>query len=121
MDNNSLSLSTYNSQNKPLNMSSTFCLAEQEWIETIPFQAITSLLYGLIFALGTFGNVLVAYVILKNRSMQNPTNIFIANLAFSDVLMCCFSVPFTPIQSFTGKWLFGGILCTLFPVSQVLI
>jgi len=49
--------------------------------------------------------------------MQNPTNIFIANLAFSDVLMCCFSVPFTPIQSFTGRWLFGRVLCTLFPVS----
>jgi hypothetical protein len=32
--------------------------------------------------------------------------------------MCCFSVPFTSIQSFTGKWLFGKILCTLFPVSQ---
>jgi len=32
--------------------------------------------------------------------------------------MCCFSVPFTPIQSFTGKWLFGEVLCTLFPVSQ---
>jgi hypothetical protein len=32
--------------------------------------------------------------------------------------MCCFSVPFTPIQSFTGKWLFGRVLCTLFPVSQ---
>ena len=99
-------------------MSSAFCVVEQVWIETIPFQAITSLLYGLIFALGTVGNVLVAYVILKNRSMQNPTNIFIANLAVSDVLMCCFSVPFTPIQSFTGKWLFGRVLCTLFPVSQ---
>jgi hypothetical protein len=32
--------------------------------------------------------------------------------------MCCFSVPFTPIQSFAGKWLFGRVLCTLFPVSQ---
>jgi neuropeptide Y receptor len=50
--------------------------------------------------------------------MINPTNLFITNLACADILMCCFSVPFTPIQSFTGKWHFGKILCTLFPVSQ---
>ena len=53
-----------------------------------------------------------------NRAMQNPTNLFITSLASADILMCCFSVPFTPIQSFTGKWLFGEVLCTLFPVSQ---
>ena len=50
--------------------------------------------------------------------MHTVTNFFILNLAASDILMCLFSVPFTPLQSFTGKWIFGEILCKLFPFSQ---
>ncbi len=44
-----------------------------------------------------------------------------AERAFSpaDILMCTFSVPFTPLQSFSGKWVFGEVLCKLFPFSQV--
>jgi len=41
-----------------------------------------------------------------------------ANYSLQNFQMCCLSVPFTPIQSFTGKWLFGRVLCKLFPVSQ---
>ena len=87
-------------------------------IDNLAFQILTSSLYCSIFLIGIFGNLLVTYVVLKNKSMQNPTNLFITSLASADILMCCFSVPFTPIQSFTGKWLFGEVLCTLFPVSQ---
>jgi hypothetical protein len=36
--------------------------------------------------------------------MHTVTNFFILNLAVSDVVMCLFAVPFTPLQSFTGKW-----------------
>ena len=96
----------------------TVCADEQQLIENILFQIIFSLFYIIIFVLGILGNFLVTYVVCKNRRMQNPTNLFITNLACSDILMCCLSVPFTPIQSFTGKWLFGDVLCTLFPVTQ---
>jgi hypothetical protein len=53
-------------------------------------------------------------------SFQSPTNIFIVNLAISDVLMCLFAVPFTPLHSFMGEWVFGEFLCKLFPTSQVI-
>ena len=102
----------------PQNPNRTFCLGDQELIDKILFQFIFFSLYSLIFFLGTLGNILVIHIICKNQLMQSPTNIFVANLAFADILMCCFSVPFTPIQSFTGKWLFGRVLCTLFPFSQ---
>ena len=97
---------------------SNYCSMEQDLIENTYFQVILSCLYGLIFVIGSSGNVLVTYVILRNKSMQNPTNIFISNLAFADMLMCLLSVPLTPAQSFTGRWYFGSVLCTLFPVSQ---
>ena len=52
------------------------------------------------------------------RQMKTVTNLFILNLAFSDVVMCLFAVPFTPLASFTGRWMFGEVLCILFPFSQ---
>ncbi len=51
--------------------------------------------------------------------MQTPTNVFIVNLAASDVLMCLFAVPLTPIHAFMDDWIFGEILCKLFPTTQV--
>lgn len=63
------------------------CLVEQELIENIYFQIVCSFFYFIIFLLGTFGNLLVTFVILRNRSMRNPTNLFITNLAMADILV----------------------------------
>lgn len=54
-------------------------------------------IYSLIFVLGVCGNALVCYVVAKNRSMQTVTNYFITNLALSDILLCLFAVPITPL------------------------
>ncbi len=51
--------------------------------------------------------------------MQTPTNVFIVNLALSDVLMCLFAVPLTPLHAFMDEWIFGEIICKLFPTTQV--
>jgi hypothetical protein len=95
-----------------------FCAAEQLLIDTTPIQLVFCLMYLIIFCLGVFGNLLVSVVVIKNKAMHTVTNLFILNLAISDVVMCLFAVPFTPLQSFTGKWLFGEALCILFPFSQ---
>jgi len=94
------------------------CSSEQKLISTLSIQLGFSLLYTIIFTFGFFGNVLVAFVVIRCPSMHLVTNFFILNLALSDIVMCLFAVPFTPLQSFTGKWLFGDFLCTLFPFSQ---
>lgn len=94
------------------------CSEDQMFISTLPVQLGFSLLYAVIFTLGFFGNLLVSLVVIRNPAMHTVTNFFILNLAMSDIVMCLFAVPFTPLQSFTGKWLFGDILCTLFPFSQ---
>ena len=39
-------------------------------------------------------------------------------MSFFPTVMCLLCVPFTPINSFTGEWLFGETLCILFPVTQ---
>ncbi|KAH8332981.1 hypothetical protein KR074_004793 [Drosophila pseudoananassae] len=75
-------------------------------------------LYATVFVLGVFGNVLVCYVVLRNRAMQTVTNIFITNLALSDILLCVLAVPFTPLYTFMGRWAFGRTLCHLVSFAQ---
>ena len=45
-------------------------------------------LYTAIFVVGLCGNSLVVYVVSRNTAMRTITNIFIANLAVSDIMMC---------------------------------
>ncbi|XP_059050673.1 prolactin-releasing peptide receptor-like [Achroia grisella] len=81
-------------------------------------QVAFCILYTLIFVLGVFGNVLVCYVVFRNRAMQTVTNLFITNLALSDILLCLFAVPLTPMYTFIGRWVFGRLLCHLMPYAQ---
>lgn len=76
---------------------------EREYVEDYVFQSAFSVVYLLIFTLGVFGNVLVVYVVWANKHMRTVTNIFIVNLAVSDIMLCGLAVPFTPLYTFTGK------------------
>ncbi|KAL7295724.1 hypothetical protein TKK_0011069 [Trichogramma kaykai] len=82
------------------------------------FQIALSLLYLLIFLCGLIGNLLVFVVVVRNRRMQTVTNLFIANLALSDILLCTMAVPFTPLYTFSGRWVFGEFLCHCLPFAQ---
>jgi hypothetical protein len=79
--------------------------------------AIIGSLYGLISLIGITGNCLVVYVVCVRKSMQSVTNLFIMNLALSDVLVCLLAVPFTPISFFQDYWNLGKFLCHLIPFS----
>lgn len=78
---------------------------------------ILATLYTLIFFIGITGNSLVVYVVCVKKSMQSVTNLFIMNLALSDILMCLLAVPFTPISFFQDYWTLGKFLCHLVPFS----
>ena len=54
--------------------------------------------YGLIIVISLFGNFLVFSVIIKTRRLHTITNLFIANLAFGDLLMTTFNIPFTVVS-----------------------
>nr|XP_045589307.1 prolactin-releasing peptide receptor-like [Procambarus clarkii] len=81
-------------------------------------QAIFYIEYLTIFLLGVFGNCLVCYVVFRNKHMQNVTNYFITNLALADILLCVLAVPFTPLYTFMGQWMFGRLLCHLVTMAQ---
>ncbi|XP_075163716.1 short neuropeptide F receptor [Haematobia irritans] len=91
---------------------------KEDLIDNEFVQIFFCILYTTVFVLGVFGNVLVCYVVLRNRAMQTVTNIFITNLALSDILLCVLAVPFTPLYTFMGRWAFGRTLCHLVSFAQ---
>ena len=46
------------------------------------------------------------------------TNLFITNLALSDILLLSLAVPFTPMYTFIQEWIFGKALCHLVLYAQ---
>ncbi|XP_018334615.1 prolactin-releasing peptide receptor-like [Agrilus planipennis] len=87
-------------------------------IDNEQVQALFFIVYTTIFVLGIFGNLLVCYVVLRNKAMQTVTNLFIANLALSDIFLCTLAVPFTPLYTFLGRWVFGELICHLVSHAQ---
>lgn len=91
---------------------------QSDYIHNRIVQSFFIVTYILIFIMGVFGNVLVCFVVFRNRLMQSVTNLFITNLALSDILLCILAVPFTPSYTFLRRWVFGTILCHLVPYAQ---
>jgi len=101
-----------------LSSSRNFSYALEDVTSDWAVQFVFCAFYVGIFFLGIFGNALVVFVVWRNRQMHTVTNLFITNLALSDVLLCVLAVPFTPLYTFLGGWVFGNTLCHLVPYAQ---
>ncbi|CAJ0568803.1 unnamed protein product, partial [Mesorhabditis spiculigera] len=71
-----------------------------------------------IFVLGLIGNTAVIYLTFKHRHLQTVQNMFILNLALSDVIVCLLSMPFTLVTNIYKAWYFGSPFCHLLPMVQ---
>lgn len=77
---------------------------------SLPVATLFILAYVLIFSLCMVGNILVCFIVLKNRQMRTVTNIFILNLAISDVLVGIFCLPITLVDNLiTGTSLSSSV------------
>ncbi|XP_045188335.2 neuropeptide Y receptor type 6-like [Mercenaria mercenaria] len=85
--------------------------------QSLPLTTIFIILYTIVFFTGIGGNSLVIYVVLRNKAMQSTMNIFITNLAVSDILICLLPVPFTPLSYFMHSWIFGEFFCHVVPMT----
>ncbi|XP_063730870.1 melanopsin-A-like isoform X1 [Eleginops maclovinus] len=63
---------------------------------------------------GMVGNVLVIYAFSKSRSLRTPANMFIINLAITDLLMCVTQAPIFFTTSMHKRWIFGEKGCELY-------
>ena len=50
--------------------------------------------------------------------MRTSNNLFILNLAISDLTLCFFSIPFNVYKTLRHTWIFGDFLCRLAPFFQ---
>lgn len=76
--------------------------------------------YSTMLAVGLVGNSCLVLVILRQKEMHNVTNIFIANLSSSDILMCVICLPSTITYTLMDRWILGLALCKLTPFVQCL-
>ncbi|XP_076007096.1 neuropeptide FF receptor 1 like 2 [Genypterus blacodes] len=78
------------------------------------FVAVSYLLaYFFIFLFCMVGNILVCVIILENRRMRTVTNLFILNLAISDLLVGIFCIPTTLVDNLITGWPFSNIVCKM--------
>lgn len=102
--------------------------SEQRALSDMPFPlsldkkvyvAAICLAYAIIIFTSVLGNLLVCYVIIKMRRMHTVTNLFILNLAISDLLITCLNIPFSLVRLLMDDWPLGSVLCQLLPFVQV--
>ncbi|KAK0051820.1 somatostatin receptor type 2 [Biomphalaria pfeifferi] len=81
------------------------------YLQVLPY--VVTVLYILICILGLLGNGLVIYVVLVFAKMKTVTNMYILNLALSDILF----LTMLPILAVTGiikHWVFGFAMCKIY-------
>lgn len=82
--------------------------------------AIFIISYFLIFFLCMVGNTVVCFTVMRNKHMHTVTNLFILNLAISDLLVGIFCMPITLLDNIIAGTLtcvqckmIAGNLCPL--------
>ncbi|RDD45923.1 Neuropeptide FF receptor 2 [Trichoplax sp. H2] len=79
-----------------------------------------TILYSITFILSLFGNSIMIISIIRNKTknMRGATNYFIANLAFSDLLIAIFVIPYRYNEFIFKRWQLGRLLCALLPTIE---
>ncbi|KAL0965219.1 hypothetical protein UPYG_G00278330 [Umbra pygmaea] len=74
--------------------------------------------YLLIFVVCMVGNGVVCFIVLRSKNMRTVTNLFILNLAISDLLVGMFCMPTTLVDNIITGWPFGSLVCKLSGMVQ---
>ncbi|TPP60126.1 Neuropeptide Y receptor invertebrate [Fasciola gigantica] len=97
------------------NESSATCEAQQS---NSAMKIAAAVIYPSIILLSTVGNSIVILTVVRSAAMRTITNLFIANLAVSDLLMTFVSTPFTPMAFYMKGWKLPTVLCHLLPMTM---
>ncbi|XP_076846450.1 neuropeptide Y receptor Y8b [Brachyhypopomus gauderio] len=76
--------------------------------------------YSAMLAVGLVGNACLVLVILRQKEMRNVTDVFIASLSCSDILMCLVCLPSTITYTLMDRWILGEAFCKFSPFVQCL-
>ncbi|XP_077024574.1 opsin-3 isoform X1 [Tamandua tetradactyla] len=70
-----------------------------------------ALLIGSIGLLGAGNNLLVLILYYKFQRLRTPTNLFLVNISFSDLLVSLFGVTFTFVSCLRNGWVWDTVGC----------
>lgn len=96
-------------------LKATSAIQTPSWLSTGRIQIP---LYATILLLAIIGNSLVILTLIQNRRMRTITNVFLLNLAISDILLGVLCMPFTLIGTLLRDFVFGEAMCKLLPYLQ---
>ena len=75
--------------------------------------------YCLIFLVSLVGNSCIGIIVYKTKTLRKPINIFIVNMAMSDLLFPLIYIPLQVVYLYRYSWLISGVLgdalCKLIP------
>ena len=97
------SISAYESRHN-----NTIILSLQSRIES-PWKEILICLYTLMIVMGGVGNLMVLYVVARNPNMRTARNVYVVNLAISDLMLCLITMPLTLVEILYLTWQFGNM------------
>lgn len=81
-------------------------------------EAIIITVFSVLIIFGAIGNGLVCFVVFRNSHMRTPRNIFIINLAISDLTLCLFTQPLNLYKLLNSQWHLGAFVCKLSAMLQ---
>lgn len=88
-------------------------------IGTVTIVQVTS--YALITILGTVANLLL-YGALLGKKQRSPSEYFVLNLAFTDLMTCAVGIPLDMADILIQRWPFGALMCkVVYPFQTALI
>lgn len=88
------------------------------WMDWFSSGRVQIPLYATILLLAIVGNSLVIMTLVQNRRMRTITNVFLLNLAVSDILLGVLCMPFTLAGTLLRDFVFGEIMCKFLPYLQ---
>ena len=91
--------------------------SEQNWFDQ-QTEIIIIAVFTLMIVFGALGNGLVCMVVIKNAHMRTPRNIFIINLAISDLTLCLFTQPLNLYRLLNVQWHLGAFMCKFSAMLQ---
>ncbi|CAF3494394.1 unnamed protein product [Rotaria sordida] len=76
-------------------------------------ERVLLIIYAIIFLIGLVGNIMTIIIIKCNTHLRTPTNIYLLNLAVSDLMMLICNLPLEMIEIHFREWPLSIMFCTL--------
>lgn len=102
------------------NCTNDYCISDDDYRDMIEnfiypetSEWVLIVVYSITFLVGVSGNFLVCFALWRNRTMRTVTNIFIVNLALSDLTIILVCLPPTLVADVTESWFMGQVMCKI--------